>query len=394
MKIILHIGIHKTGTTSIQYFCTRNARFLQEFGVHYGLRKNLFHNVNFIGIWLAQERHEEVKAYFEGVLHEAARSRMNSLLLSGESLFAINRRSPGVDAISGKAYWLREEKSVNALASMLSGHEVEVICYVRRQDVWVESFYNQMIKSRNDIMCSIEEFLQYKYVNYMLDFYRHLEIWAHSFGDSALKLGVFDPKKDVVADFLGLALGISEVPENISSRVHVNERLSSELLEFKRDLNRQQMSRPRRFLSDRAILELSAEFAGNEGPLLTYEQRKRITECYRSGNKALAERWLSEMEYPFEDFPEDGSGSSGSVRLTPTRRKEIESKYRRIMRRPSLVAEMVLKKTFGEIERLLPFGHDLFHLVRQYRYEHQILNNFKLWKEQKKKHKRYGQGIS
>lgn len=42
MKIILHIGTHKTGTTSIQAFCVCNATFLSEYGVHYGLQKDSF----------------------------------------------------------------------------------------------------------------------------------------------------------------------------------------------------------------------------------------------------------------------------------------------------------------------------------------------------------------
>lgn len=302
------------------------------------------------------------------MLDEAASKGLKTLLLSGEEFYATNTFLPKLGAISGEVYWLQEEKSVNALASILATHTVEVVCYLRRQDLFAESLYNQMVKQPGTILtCPFEEFLQY--VNCALDYYRHLEIWARSFGDAALKVGVFDPKKDMVADFLGLALGISEVSENIVTRIHVNERLAPELLEFKRALNGQQMSPVRRFLSHRAIAELSAEFDESGSSWLTYEQRKRITERYRSGNKVLAERWLR-LECPFKDISKDDSSSPCSVSLTPARRKEIERKYREIMQRPGMVAELVLRTTFRTIERLLPFVSYLVRPLRQYRRQH------------------------
>jgi len=35
MQIVIHSGMHKTGTTSLQYLCTKNRKVLMQFGVYY-----------------------------------------------------------------------------------------------------------------------------------------------------------------------------------------------------------------------------------------------------------------------------------------------------------------------------------------------------------------------
>ncbi len=326
MKIVLHIGIHKTGTSSIQNFCARNTQFLREYDVHYGLRKYLSaRNVNFLGAWLAQERYMEVKEFVEDVCEKAKHSDMNCLLLSGESFFAMNTFFPRLGAVSGEEYWSKEKSRVVALASMLASHEVEVVCYVRRQDLFVESLYNQMVKQPGGLACTIDQFLEY--THYTLDFYRHLEVWAQNFGESALKVRVFDPKTDIVADFLDLALGISEIPEGATTGVHVNERLSSEVLEFKRDLNGKSMSSVRQLLSYRALVEVSDEMGENRGGCLTNEQQRALSDRYKSGNQALAKRWLGSGESCFSDIPLEELALSTPLTLTPARREEIARSY-------------------------------------------------------------------
>jgi hypothetical protein len=46
IKVIFHIGLEKTGTTSFQRFCTRNARRLLKHNVLYPKRSSAFHALN------------------------------------------------------------------------------------------------------------------------------------------------------------------------------------------------------------------------------------------------------------------------------------------------------------------------------------------------------------
>ncbi len=70
-----------------------------------------------------------------------------------------------------------------------------------------------------------------------------------------------------------------------------------------------------------------------------------------------------------EDTPEVPAYSG----LTDTRRNEIEELYDRIMRRPSTLSEIVLRKMFRGIERHIPGAKGIIQPIRRLSYRRQVL---------------------
>lgn len=119
--------------------------------------------------------------------------------------------------ISEEVFWhlfeqRKEEKLtvIEWIRRQLEGHNVKVVCYLRRQDKWIESWYNQIVKtdvnsnSRLDYLDFINTFRDYG----LLDYPGALSPWARVFGKDNLIVRPFEKKTflggDIIADFLGI----------------------------------------------------------------------------------------------------------------------------------------------------------------------------------------------
>lgn len=137
-KIYIHIGTEKTGTTAIQDFLHDNSKLLAE-----------KHKI-FIPIWegdVSQNTHKRIsKAFvpdksmtpqykiisiesFESILNNFVKSQhFNKLIISSE-LFSYSTA-----------------KEIMELKSTLQNFDVTIIVFLRRQDEYIESIYDQHVK--------------------------------------------------------------------------------------------------------------------------------------------------------------------------------------------------------------------------------------------------------
>ena len=119
MQLVIHAGIHRTGTTSLQRTLARNRAALLAQGVAYpGEAPN--HQALAWELVRGQSGAREVLALVE------ARRRARRVVLSGED-FAIH-------------------EDLGWLAAVAARHDVRVVIYLRRQDHWLMSWYNQHVK--------------------------------------------------------------------------------------------------------------------------------------------------------------------------------------------------------------------------------------------------------
>ncbi|WP_299830502.1 hypothetical protein [uncultured Roseobacter sp.] len=82
MKLVIHCGLHKTGTTSFQKFCFANRLLLRDFGVHYPEYGDQFQHSHVL--WEVQRRGSEaLGAYLQECFREAEPT-CHTVLLSGE----------------------------------------------------------------------------------------------------------------------------------------------------------------------------------------------------------------------------------------------------------------------------------------------------------------------
>jgi glycosyltransferase involved in cell wall biosynthesis len=125
MRILLHIGTHKTGTTSIQRSLQAQAARLRQQGVWYPPAGDAQH-------WrLAYDLRAGNRRPLLAALAEARQQGCDTLLLSSEAFL---EQAPF--GLARELAFLRQEAD-----------EVNIILYLRRQDLYWESLYREAVKN-------------------------------------------------------------------------------------------------------------------------------------------------------------------------------------------------------------------------------------------------------
>lgn len=221
--LYIHVGNHKTGTTSIQQALVANpaaleARGLQYFWENYREAK---HNFPDLHSWLWFD-HEQ------GVVPNGMRLHDPQEL--AERLAA---RDSDVIVSSENFSFVFDPEEITRLQSELRKwfSAIKIICYLRRQDRHVISHHQEGSKLRRraeyDLFGSSTLAIPPYNPNHALylDYHKRLGMWADAFGDQNMIFRVFERSLlkdgDVVADFFGL-FGIEDfepMHEHNTSRV-------------------------------------------------------------------------------------------------------------------------------------------------------------------------------
>lgn len=207
-KLILHIGSHKTGTTSLQTALRNAAPDLAQRGITVFDRKDLTPPV--------------VGTSGEGAGF-VARLRRNV----ADRLF--RPRSPLTVFSSEGFFWLYDPEEVDALATLLRDRfeSVEIYAYVRRQDEMVLSHRRQVLLGSPAQAFYGAKFLMLPEVeahhHRLLDYHAKLAgLWGAHFGMSAIHAIPYARatlhNQDVVADFAHrTGLDLASPPEERNS---------------------------------------------------------------------------------------------------------------------------------------------------------------------------------
>ncbi|TNE65895.1 MAG: hypothetical protein EP335_04850 [Alphaproteobacteria bacterium] len=100
MKITLHIGTHKTGTTAIQHFAHDNPKLLAKYGIYWpeeALKANV-HQHSILARMIMTGEADVAKAYIARAIAAAERSGASMLFLSGEGFCHFGEREVAVVA--------------------------------------------------------------------------------------------------------------------------------------------------------------------------------------------------------------------------------------------------------------------------------------------------------
>ena len=279
MKIFLHIGWHKTGTTAIQRMLFQHRVALRErLRVDYpdSARRKIAHAP--LAWSLAAERGKADPGELVAKLKAEVRARGLERCIVSSEVFSM----------------LRPER-VEQLAALLREDEVRVIGYVRRQDQYLESRYNQMVKfAPVRLAVDFPEFVARQVQAGPLDLERCFAAWAAAFGKPALCVRLYDrgalPQGDVRRDFcaqLGMPVEAFTFPDAES-----NQSLDYESVCFLRHLNAVPMSRE---LHARVVKRLRKLNAGKEqsgASFFTPRERAAFLERFRESNRRFAREFL------------------------------------------------------------------------------------------------------
>jgi hypothetical protein len=292
-RLILHAGIHRTGTTSIQQALFYNADSLLRAGILYPKPMDGGDAINHQR--LAWDIIEE-KVTAQALLDWAtllAQTDAGTVILSAEDFCIL--------------------KNLDFLNCFKNHFDVEVAIYLRRQDIWVNSWYNQHVKWPFDEKLARgtpQQFLGHLQEFHWLKYFDLVDRWSKAVGKDGLHIGVVekgqieDPRADL-CDFCGINI----VLENYATS-RANESMPAGQINILRSLGMARYG-PR----IRNMIIAAAAKVPDAGDSNVYPRalRRMILDRYTVGNQMVAEQFLGRKDrILFRDryFPDIASNAS------------------------------------------------------------------------------------
>jgi hypothetical protein len=220
MKLIAHIGLGKTGTSSIQETLSLSTAELKKISTVY-LGLNLERSPVKIYPWQRADGWRELirngKEQSRRQLGEVLSKTMNMLEKEGVKKVIWSNESM-ISLFDLVGYVLQGVRS--------SGIKVEVICYLRRHDEWARSAYMQW-GIKHKLNCGKVRGFSEWLASAKINFSSQLAPWLAAKWDN-ISIRNFDVYPDVVKDFLDYC----EIPSNVITSIRSNKTTSEVALAF------------------------------------------------------------------------------------------------------------------------------------------------------------------
>lgn len=296
--IYIHIGTPKTGTTHIQSYLSHNRAKLLDEGVCYLTDKRgvTVQGVALsLGFWEDHDPlayHENVE-WFRGQLKEALASRAERIVISTEMF---------CEAIASRREML--VRRLHAMLKSCGSARIVVVCYVRRQDLFVESRQANDI-ARWGVSPPVSDIDPETILNYA-DYYKLLSDYRAVFGQHVV-VRPYEKAQlvngDVLDDFLHV-IGLTRNPDYaLPAGAEHNRRLRGDLLELLRLYNLSSLGQgrdyglvPLRFLPSLFTAEQMSDGPGSRFLWLSRTKRTEILKRYAASNRKVAIEFLGRKD--------------------------------------------------------------------------------------------------
>jgi len=313
-RVWLHIGMPKTGSSALQTVLFDKKKLLRSHGYLYpdfSNRKRLrARDKQHVAMARMLARRAGSTAKFPKVGGYPPQHRFvdylaaeapdcHSVILSTEYLFQRPGGAPGMKCISLDEGMKTLTKTAEYTRDYLAGMDVNIVVWLRRQDRWLMSMYNQTIKTS----LYREDFSKFAKNTIGVNLYSIVSIWINLFGRDRVHCFSYDSliaeRRDIVQEFANVigidAALLSDDRDDVQKQR--NAGLSLEALELKRMIN-QRLS----------ALSYDARREGNIGPLrklvarvseasadwphamLSPEERLELMSPYMEGNAKLVDQ--------------------------------------------------------------------------------------------------------
>ncbi len=277
--LVLHIGTHKTGTSALQTFLSRNPEALEQAGARY-----------------VQSARSAGKAHHE--LPWAIRGKHGAEMSAWQDLRAeLDANSTFENIVSSEGFWFVDPAAVRA--GLEGVRDIKIVMYLRRQDKYLQSLYKQAVAGGRKT--GFADWLERSRARG--DYLAVVDRWAAQFGAGALVIRPYESGGrtiDVVEDFAGI-VG-SKVAERKKKTKKHNPSPRSELLQFIRAFNHLDLDvdRDKFFYS---LIHRNPSYIRSTD-LLSYEQSVSLLSEYADSNRVLAERYCGGTALFAEPTPE------------------------------------------------------------------------------------------
>lgn len=293
-KLTLHIGTHKTGTTTLQSTLEHNSQALRSAGFIYPTVPEKWEHAarNRNGYWLnmaALERIESTRlqepekiAACRAMCTELLTQSPCSLILSDERLWYNGTK---------KGFW----PAVRSILEECGASEVTIVLYLRRQDLFAESLWAQFVKQGN-MSTELVDYINSPKIMKVCDYARGIKTLQETFGAENLVVRIYDRAQlvegDTVADFLSV-VGIEDRSAFVRPELPRNPSLSPSTTLLKLQINRSPAYRAHdKDYLHKPAKAISAQDAERKGSFLTPQQRAEYLALFAEGNEWVARECL------------------------------------------------------------------------------------------------------
>jgi hypothetical protein len=271
----------KTGSSAIQAFLALNECAINEKGIFYPMNysiKNDFQvsSGNGIPLWklFMKESKDDIVQYLNNLCSETRQT-----LFSSEHLFIVFKKSPDL------------------FFEVLREFDYKIICYIRRQDLYIQSIFNQHVKNM-----ALTSFNKFSNFNSLLGLTDALLNALNYTSAERIIVRPYEQKQffreNIYADFLN-CVGIEWDDKFKMPNKYVNPSLNREALLFRMFLNQigvdhnleRQKKKWNKILIDYSISNAFGE-PFQDHSILSNDMRRTIMEMFESKNQAIAKIFL------------------------------------------------------------------------------------------------------
>ncbi len=197
--------------------------------------------------------------------------------------------------LSNEAFSLMDDPS--PIRTALGDAETIIICYLRRQDNFIQSYYNQEVKHAGNY-CEIMAYQPPTTLNYD----EMLARWIKVFGKENIVVRPYEKQQfknqDLIADFLEI-IGLDLTADFKKLKKNANPRLPTETIEYMRLLNclikdKKQRKKVKIRLMDYSAgrFEDGTEAIFHNHALFSPNQKREIIARYEASNQGVARDYL------------------------------------------------------------------------------------------------------
>lgn len=297
-RLVLHVGHQKTGTSSIQVMLAGSNSYLRSKNFFYPSVPEPISKTN--SVWEGPFRHNIIAGTYAD--YGTAFDRLSAEEL--DSFWERLSRDSCSPILSAEG--LSRQRNFVPLAAALADYDVEVVAYVRRQDLFAESLYNQRNKilvQRGDPSFISEEFLtEADMFNFLRSqsYFRILSFTSlvnkieNQIQPTKIYVRVFDKKLlkggDVCEDFAGIY--DLDMEKLYQAGTHANGSISNAVLEEIKDvfLSKGELAARELMGVIRTSMRNGCDYSGYYG-IFTDQSRKHFLDNYRNVNDVLREKY-------------------------------------------------------------------------------------------------------
>lgn len=301
--IYLHIGTNKTGSSAVQFFMNENREQLLKNGfyipkdvhdnAHYQLTYSLGLGPNLLNV--------DKELFLASLKEEITSCSADKIIISSE-------------------YFILA-KDTSLIKKYFENFDVNILVYFRRHDLWIESLYNQAVKTVPEVKWKLGilnyiDFLSTK-SQLELSYKKIIETWEKYFDHNRMYARAYEKEQfkdgDIILDFLSF-LGIDSSEGFAMTKESVNQSIPIQYIGLL------EAAKKSRKFDNKQIVKLLKFFLSKSNDksysLLSDEKRIEIIESKKEEYKWISESFNKENEFFFKHIDFEPSENTINSEVT------------------------------------------------------------------------------